>query len=365
REVPGSDQFRFVSHRAGVCKGTVSFDLPKGLTVTPASQEFELGAGDKARLVFKLTCTDWDAKDIRIPPVIRVDGWPDPVEFPYPGTRIIRNREELDYAPLDKLGLLAHASWDDKGFCGFDRAVGKRGVGHGGLASKIGVNWTPMIDGAKGWCIGARSAVLADSFKNIDFKKGTILCWIRRDPTIRNENQHRGDPATSWKMGAVHFANNRGETLWVTGGGGQTVGNALSGLTLRRFYGWDGKEGYIEAIWQGMEHQYRYVQAAYENKRLMEWRHVGVLWDIEAKRLELYLDGKLAAKADPGKEDWYGSPWDNGRKSTGGRAHGLQPISMDHGKRTWTMRDEFKVYNRPLTPQEIGNDRNREPGTGN
>jgi len=349
---------KFLSHRAGPCKGVVSFRLPKDMTVTPARQPFELQANDRKRLVFRLTNNGWAEKDVRIPPVIRLEGRRDPIEIPYPGTKIIRNRAVIDYKPLDAQGLLAYASWDNRKFCGFDKAVGKRGVGHGGLSSKIGVNWTPIAAGAKGWCIGARSAVLADSFKNVDSKRGTILCWIRRDLRIRNENQYKANPATTWKMGAAHFANNRGETIWVVQTPGQHIPRSQSGLTLRRYYGWGGKPGYLEVIWQGMLRQLRYAQAPYENERLLEWRHVGVLWDVENKRLELYIDGALRAKADPGTEDWYGVPWDNGTPSRGGRASGIQPISMDHGKMTWTMRDEFAIYNRPLTAAEIKAHRN-------
>jgi hypothetical protein len=76
---------------------------------------------------------------------------------------------------------------------------------------------------------------------------------------------------------------------------------------------------------------------------------VAVLWDTEAKRLELYLDGKLAAKADPGAEDWYAAPWDEGAPS----GEPFSPISCDHGKWTGTQRDEFYVYNRPLAAAEI------------
>ncbi len=349
---------KFLSHKAGPCKGVVSFNPPAGLEVRPAKLPFELAAGEKARLVFRLYCNEWSPQAARVPPIITLAGRKDPVRFPYPGTKIIRDRKVIDHKPLDADGLLACATWDDKNFCGFTTAVGKRGVGHGGLSSKIGVNWTPIADGAKGWCIGAQSAVLADSFKNIDFKAGTIACWIRRDLRIRNENQYRGDPNTSWKRGAVVFANNNGETIWVAGGGGQLIGRCQRGITLRRYYGWDGREGYLEAIWQGMG-QLRVAQAPYENKRLLEWRHVAVLWDVEARRLEIYIDGKLAAKAPPGEAEWYGCPWDNGTPSTGGRAHGIQAISMDHGKATWTMRDEFYIYNRPLSPEKIRANMNR------
>ena len=348
----------FVCHRAGPCRGEVTFDLPGGMEITPAKQPFELKANEGVRLVFKLKNTAWSPAAVRVRPVIRLAGRKEPIEYPYPGTQVVRSREVIDYRPLDEQGLLAYASWDRKEFCGFDRAVGKRGVGHGGLGSKIGVNWTPVRGGARGWCIGARSAVLADSFKNIDSRRGTILCWIRRDLAIRNENQFKADPATSWKMG-VRGTNNYGETIWVAASPFQRTGGSHSGITLRRYYGWGRKNGYLEVILQCMHRQLHYCQAPYANDRLLEWRHTAVVWDLEARRLELYVDGKLAARADKGAEDWYGCPWDNGTPSRGGRAQGLQPISMDHGKMTWTLRDEFYVYNRALTAKEIAANMNR------
>ena len=147
---------------------------------------------------------------------------------------------------------------------------------------------------------------------------------------------------------ATHW-NNYGETLFAGGLDAQAVASSGGGLTLRRYYGWDGKEGYLQATYQGMGSQLHCVQVPYENARLNEWRHVGVLWSLKEKRLELYLDGKLAGKAEPGEAEWHGVPWDNGRHS--GMA--WQIISHDHGKWVGTCRDEWYAYNRALKAEEI------------
>jgi hypothetical protein len=336
---------RFICHKTGPCKGTVSLEIPEGMEVTPRSHDLDLKANDKTRLVFKIKNNEWSETDMRVPVLIRLEGSDKTVYIPYPGTRIIR-RKALEYQPVDDKGLLAYASWDNEKFSGFDKAAGKRST------HSYGTPVTPVMDGVKGWAVGANSGVVGDSFKNIHYKRGTILCWVRRDLRVRNENRFKGDPSKTWKMG-VQFSNNRGDNIWVAGKQGQKMGLSQSGITLRRYYGWGDSEGYLQAVWQGMGGQLRYVQGRYEDDRVLEWRHTAVVWDIEKKLLALYIDGKEMGKADPGKEEWYGCPWDNGIPSKGGRCKGLQPISSDHGKQQWTMRDEFYVYNRVLTPEEI------------
>ena len=88
-----------------------------------------------------------------------------------------------------------------------------------------------------------------------------------------------------------------------------------------------------------------------------EWRHVAFLWSVKEKRLELYLDGKLAAKADPGEREWHPSPWDRGVGS--GNGWNMNLITSDHGAWTATCRDEVYIYNRVLAPEEIMGNRER------
>ncbi|MGA2035501.1 MAG: hypothetical protein ABSG68_24900, partial [Thermoguttaceae bacterium] len=78
---------------------------------------------------------------------------------------------------------------------------------------------------------------------------------------------------------------------------------------------------------------------------------VAILWSVKQKRLEIYLDGKLAAKAHPGQQEWYPSPWDRGVGN--GNGWNMNLITSDHGAWCGTCRDEVCIYNRALRPEEI------------
>ncbi len=338
---PGGPPNTFISHKAGPCKGTVGFDLPKGMRAEPAQQPFDLAANQEKTLVFKIFNEAWDEEPGMVRPAIRFAGESRAVRVLFPGTTVVRSRKLLDFKPLDEKGLLVYASWDDrtKG-ANYDRACGSVRCGQSG---------SPCIysnEGVKGWCLSARSAALADSFKNIDYQAGTICLWLRKDPMARNENTYVPNPEATRKVGASQW-NNRGECIFGMNSFAQIAAAGQSGITLRRYRSWKGKTGYLQATYQGMRRQIRCVQVPYEWSE--QWRHVAVLWDMQARRLEIYLDGKLVGKAPPGEEEWHGAPWDRGRPS----GEMFSPISCDHGKWTATQRDEFYVYNRPLTPKEI------------
>lgn len=332
----------FISHRAGPCKGVVGFDLPTGMHAVPKEQPFQLGTHESKTLIFKIVNTQYSSeKNEMIKPLIRFDGEKEAVNVLFPGTIVVRSEARVAPKPLDDKGLLVYASWDDKTKgANYDRAAG---------STRCGQSGAPCIysnEGVKGWCLSARSAALADSFKNIDYQQGTILCWVRKDPAIRNENTYVPDPAVTCKVGTSQW-NNRGECLFGMSGFSQIAARSQSGITLRRYRSWKGKTGYLQVTYQGMGHQIHYAQAPF--LWVETWRHLATLWDIKARRLELYIDGKLACKADPGKAEWYGAPWDRGRPS----GESFSPISCDHGKWTGTQRDELYIYNRPLTLREI------------
>ena len=330
-----------ISHKAGPCKGTVSFDLPEGMTAIPAEQPFVLGENEAKTLIFQVRNDAWGDEIVYARPMVKFEGEKDALCVLHPGTTVTRSQAMLDFKPLDDKGLLVYASWDDqsKG-ASYDKACGSTRAGQSG---------SPCIytnEGVKGWAVSARMGALCDSYKNIDYQQGTILFWMRKDPQVRNENTYVPDPAETAKVGSSQW-NNNGECIFGMNSSPQIADTSQSGITLRRYRSWKGKGGYLQATYEGMGRQIRFVQVPYEWTE--EWRHVAVLWDTKAKRLEVYLDGKLAGKADAGKDDWYGAPWDKGRPS----GEIFSPISCDHGKWTGTQRDEFYTYNRPLTPEEI------------
>ncbi len=339
---PGGPLDKFISQKAGPCKGVVSLELPDGMEATPAELPFDLATADsRCSLVFKVLNKKWDKEKGVVRPILRLDGEKEPVDSVCPGTWILRDPAIFDHKPLDEKGLLVYASWDDIDKNGkLDRSVGNPNGYHYSYTSVY------SSDGARGTCLASQGCNIYDSYKNINYQEGTMLFWMRRDPKLRNELQYKGDPATSWKQGVNR--GNAGENL-IMAGTWQQRKVASSGLSLRRYPGGNGKDGYLELLYQCMNNRHYYMQVPYDNKRLWEWRHVAMLWNVKDRRLELYLDGELAGKAEPGNGEWYAAPWDRGAQ-TGWK---LELLTIDHGKWAGTCRDEMYIYNRALSAEEI------------
>jgi len=333
----------FIGSRAGPCKGTVSFELPAGMEAEPPSQAFELGANEARRLIFRVANSGYsDEPGEMVRPVIRFAGEPEPVHVLFPGTRVIRDKARVAPKALDETGLLVRASWDDRTRGGaFDRSVGNPSP-HFFPGHRAAYN----NEGVKGWCMNTRRVCqIHDTYRNIDYHEGTACFWVRKDPLARNENTFVGTPEETADMPAGR--SNQGEALFLAGCV-QNAPESQSGIALRRFRSWKGKDGYLQLTYQMMGR--RVVVCQYSPFAWTEeWRHLAILWSVPRRRLELYVDGKLAAKAEAGKEPWRPSPWDRGRPS----GWKLQVITSDHGNWTGSSRDEVYIYNRALKPAEI------------
>lgn len=340
---PGGSPSKFVSHKSGACKGTLSFQLPEGLEAVPPQQAFEVADCGIVRLQFEIKNNTWNKEIGWIKPVIKLEGEKEPTAIPYRGCPVVRDEEMIGYKPIDDKGLTLHANWDDPDTwshkCSNPR--NKRGISGVKLSQ----------DGIKGYCIKTGSMAFFDPSKTVNYRQGTIMMWMKRDPAKRNENQVRPDPKKTWKS-ALSEGYGHGELLIGVEGSGQGHPNSKSGVGMRRWPGWGGKDGYLEARYLSMSNVVHYVQVPYENKKVWKWRHVALLWHMKDRRLEIYLDGELAGKADPGKDPWLASPWDPGHR-TGGANAGLSFGSSDHGKKQYMLRDEVYVYNRALTLDDI------------
>ena len=340
---------KFVNHKAGPCKGTISFELPEGLEAEPREQAFDLQMESRQSLLFKVKNGTWGIGLVNIKPVVKFEGEKEPMEVACPGTTVCREQAIVEVKPLDDKGLLVCASYDDNTRSGsFDRCAGS-----GGAYKYPGHSATYSPEGVKGWCIesgrssGPGSCEIYDPFKNIDSQAGTVLFWMRRDPKVRNELQVQGDPAQSWKQGCGR--SNNGETVF-TAGMVQRRAYSQGGLSMRRFPSWEGKEGYLEAVYQGLGGQLNHVHVPYEKDKQFEWRHVALLWSSKERRLEIYLDGELKGKAESGPAEWFAVPWDKAGQHSGWN---LQIITNDHGAWAGTCRDEVYIYNRALSAEEI------------
>jgi hypothetical protein len=216
---------------------------------------------------------------------------------------------------------------------------------------------------------------------NIDYKAGTILFWLRREKRtneIPYAPSFTGDPSVTWSIGPDAMNGHRGEGLvgamrtpqesystWFTRVGNKAYKPGSDGfIGLRRYKKVDGvTDGFLEAYYQAMHGKIYHVQADYQ--WVPEWRHVALVWDMEARRLEIYLDGQKASdqvncNGSPSTDTvWYGVPWD--LVMTNNDMLGIVQASAEGG-RSSTMRDEYYVYNKALSLQEIQDNMQKSMG---
>jgi hypothetical protein len=334
----GGPRDLFICRSTGAVQATASIQAPEGMEVTPREMPFALPAeGGHKTLVFKVRNDRWGKDLVRLRPTCTFRGESAPIEHVYPGTNVIRDRQLLDYQPLDDKGLTFYGAFDKNQ----NRACSPRNITGWG-------NRSYYHEGVKGWCLDSGSCTFLDPFKTVDFRQGTATIWIRRDPSHKNENQYRPDPADTWKH---PLAEGYGYAELIMGDeGAQSTEASKSGVGLRRWPGWEGQRGYLEATFRAMSNRKYYCQAPFDWTD--QWQHLALLWHAGDRRLEIYIDGKLAAKADPGDGEWHTSPWDRGRPG-GGSNGGWSLGSSDHGKKFYTLRDEVYIYNRALSAEEI------------
>jgi hypothetical protein len=333
---------KFLSHKAGLCRGVLTFEFPEGMSVEPKETPFEFGENEERRFLVKVGNTRWDPEEVKVRPIVKLAGRDGALELLEPGTTVIRDQEQIDHAPLDDSGLLVYCGWNDRKRNGaFTRSVGRSSPHH-----FPGTTAAYRPGGVKGLCIESQpNCSIHATYKNVDYRQGTILFWFKRDPKVKNENRTVADPATSWKHGG---RSNYGEGM-VFVRGVQRGGYASGGLDIRRYPTWGEREGYLEATYRCLGRRAYYVQAPYPRRLETTWCHVAVRWSVKDRLLELFLDGKSMGKADPGDGPWHTVPWDNAADW----GHPLVASTMDHGHWSGTLRDELYIYNRPLSSEEI------------
>lgn len=368
-----------LSKTKAACKGTVSFGkLPEGLEASPATQDFSLAAGGSKQLVFIIKCTAW-GKEETIRPVVTVQG-DEPVNFPDRlKTTIVRDRKTLDRRPLNSDGLLAYFSCGDaspKEYHHFDRCVGNKRFWEEGIWYHPG--------GVKGRAVFGMNALpyprhrwskfAYETLNNIYYKRGTICFWMRKSrrmTEIPYTPRFKGDPRTTWRIGPTAMRGHEGEGLVGHIWSPQTIytrwylkkkrpwkpfqRSSDSFLSLRRYKAVKGiTDGFLEATYLAMRGKRYHVQAPY--KWTEDWRHLALLWDVDQRRLEIYLDGEKASgpvmlNGRPSTDRaWYAAPWHVATFCNA--AMSICCVSAEGGRGA-TDRDEYCVFNRALSADEI------------
>jgi len=379
---PGESQHFLVhlSAAKGPCEGTVSFaDLADGLKAEPAERKFALKPGEEKLLVFKITNTKW-GDTVTIRPKLVGAVIKEAVNFPeHLKTQIVRDRKMLDKKPVGPNGLLFYYSCGDgepyrAGYLVADKAAGRAKMWDEGMWIAPG--------GVKGNCFrGAngdmKSKAAFDPLNNVDHRRGTITCWIRKEIRFSQMaywgGKERMDYDNTWKFGPTAGKGRSGESIFGGNWTPQKVASrrlkrttgitwkyrALSDtfISLRRYKPFMGKPGYLEAVYLALRGKKYSVRAPFPWTDV--WRHVAVVWDMDARRLEIWIDGKKAndairANGEPmGGEPWYGAPWSCALPDNAAFSVVMHP---DEGGYSLTRRDEFCVYNRAFDGKQIAAD---------
>ncbi len=361
-----------LSSPAAACRGQVSFaDLPEGFAAEPKEQPFDLAAGKSVQLAFKVTCTAW-GEPATVRPKVTIEG-SEPVNFPeHLRTTVIRDQKLLDKKPVDDKGLLLYYSFGD-GWQGHsnsnifaDQFVGERSMWNEGLWNAPG-----GVKGNASWsCSGDAECKIAFApLNNVDHRRGTILFWLRkgtRENEIPYHQAFKMDRDSTWKIGPTICLGHQGEGIFGANyspqmeaarsiKGWKAKPDSDSFISLRRYKAQGDVRGYLEATYLAMRQRRYTVRADYDWTR--EWHHIAVPWDADARRLEIYIDGKLASDKlrtngqDEPDPAWHPAPWNIGLLGRNAQFGIIQYTS--EGSINTTDRDEFYVYNRPLSAEEI------------
>jgi hypothetical protein len=368
-----------LSKTKAACKGTVSFEkLPEGLEASQGKREFSLAAGGSQQLVFTIKCTAWGKEDT-IRPVVSVQG-DERVNFPERlKTTIVRDQKKLDKKPIRPDGLLAYFSCGDaspKEYHHFDACAGNKrfweeGIWYhpGGVQGRAVFGMNAMPYPRHRW-----SKFAYETLNNIYYKRGTICFWIRKSRRIEEipyTPRFKGDPKTTWRIGPTAMRGHEGEGLVGHIWSPQAIytrwylkqrrpwkpfqPSSDSFLSLRRYKAVKGlTDGFLEATYLAMRGKRYHVQAPYEWTEA--WRHLALLWDVEQRRLEIYLDGEktsgpVVLNGKPSTDEvWYAAPWHVATFCNA--AMSICCVSAEGGRGA-TDRDEYYVFNRALSAAEI------------
>ncbi len=313
---------KFILPPEGAVSGTIAF--PKGEAFKVEPEKIELGldaAGEEKRFFVTVTNTGAASAPYVLWPEIRLGGQQRPLLLPFGGTAV-HYVEKLGAAALDDKGLLMYASWDSLDGGNSPGAEKARGV----KASYQGAMGPGRIGpGLLGQALLHNSVCLLDPFMNFNEAEGTMMFWLRNDPSQKRPFPPRGRERL-FAVDTQHPTKN------------VDTGQMYLGLTENGLY----------ARMMTIGPTYHELRAAFQKSD--EWTHVALTWSCPKKSMQLIVDGQLRGELKDENSTWY---WLPARRWPYSYGDFMTPLSDDHGAYTSTMRDEFYIYNRPLSAAEI------------
>jgi hypothetical protein len=313
---------KFILPPAGDVKATITFPQSDAFKVAPAELDLFLASGGE-RKVFHVTVTNTAATKgpYVLSPQIRLAGKDTALLLPFGGTKVY-HVARLGAPPLDDKGLLMYASWDnDKvDLPHADRARGRKEAYRGAMGH------ITYADGILGRAASHKCTCLLDPWLNFNEAEGTMMFWLRSDPGQRKR-----------------LRPNQAERLFAVGTQHPARNVDTGQLSLRLH-----ARGVLMARMMTLGPTYHELTAPFKNSD--EWRHVALTWSCAQKSMRIMVDGELAKELRDDGQTWYPVPCRRWPQSYGDF---FTPISDDHGAYVGTMRDEFYLYNRPLSVAEI------------
>ena len=313
---------KFILPQVGPVIGTITFPESDAFNVEPDEIDLELAVGGE-RKVFHVTVTNTGPSKAPyvLSPEIRLAGQDRPLLLPFGGTSV-HYVEKMGSPALDERGLMMYASWDklDGGSSpGVARARGRKASYQGAMGSgRIG-------RGLLGQALLYNSVCLLDPFMNFNESEGTMMFWLRHDPSQKRPFPRRRRERL-FSVETQHPARN--------------VATGLLGLSLG--------ETHLIARMMTIGPTYHNLRAPF--KKTDEWTHVALTWSCPKKFMRIIVDGEVRGELKDDGKTWYAVP---ARRWPYHYGDFMTPLSNDHNAYTSTMRDEFCIYNRPLSVHEI------------
>ncbi|KKM17178.1 hypothetical protein LCGC14_1678380, partial [marine sediment metagenome] len=126
----GKGRDKFIHHKAGPCRGVLSFRLPEGMTAEPAEHPFDFGANDRKTFLVKVTNGAWGKQEVTVKPIIKLAGSEEALELIEPGTKLV----------FDLFGTLSVALAGPPNGVNNARSVGRQNFGSRGGFGPLGDN---------------------------------------------------------------------------------------------------------------------------------------------------------------------------------------------------------------------------------
>ncbi|KPK82874.1 MAG: hypothetical protein AMJ81_08980 [Phycisphaerae bacterium SM23_33] len=313
---------KFILPPEGEVKGAITFPASDAFKVEPEEIELSLAA-EGERKVFHVTVTNTAAAKAPyvLRPEIRLAGEEAALLLPFGGTKVY-HVARLGAPPLDDRGMLMYASWDnDKvDLPHADKARGRKEAYRGAMGH------ITYADGVLGRAASHKCTCLLDPWLNFNETEGTMMFWLRNDPAQRKP-----------------LGPNMSERLFAVGTQ-HPARNVDTGQLSLHLQG----RGFLTAKMMTLGPTYHELTAPF--KKSDQWQHVALTWSCPKKFVQIIVDGRLVKELKDDGQTWHPVPCRRWPESYGDF---FVPISDDHGAYVSTMRDEFYLYNRPLSVEEI------------